>query len=211
MSGWILVSSVLPSPPSIWCSIRRRNRCTAGTPTRSAIRAGRELLGDARAADAPFADDLAAEIPHLLRLEGLLERPRNLRNCHRDLWADNILTTSDGICVIDWENCGLEDPSYEIPMILFEFGAGDRGRTVDLYQCYLDAGGPGRVDGFGSFSMVIAQFGHFWESAVTSYTAPGATEEEKTRSVDRVAELLSLPLRVEHLEEILDAIAGIAD
>ena len=142
-----------------------------------------QLLGDARAADAPFADDLAAEIPHLLRLEGLLERPRNLRNCHRDLWADNILTTSDGICVIDWENCGLEDPSYEIPMILFEFGAGDRGRTVDLYQCYLDAGGPGRVDGFGSFSMVIAQFGHFWESAVTSYTAPGATEEEQTRSV----------------------------
>lgn len=165
-----------------------------------------EVLADARAAGAPFADDLELEIPHLLRLENLLEPPRRLQNCHRDLWADNVLPTSDGVCVIDWENCGLEDPSYEIPMILFEFGAGDQARTADLYRCYLDAGGPGRVDRYGSFSMVIAQFGHFWESAVTAYLTPGATASERTRSLDRVAELLTPALRVAHLDEILDAI-----
>src|SRR4051794_4469923 len=44
-----------------------------------------ELLAEARAADAPFADDLAAETPHLLQLEDLLEPPRFLQNCHRDL------------------------------------------------------------------------------------------------------------------------------
>lgn len=166
-----------------------------------------ELLADARAARAPFADDLAAEIPHLVRLEGLLEPPGNLQNCHRDLWADNILPVSDGVCVIDWENCGLEDPGYEVPMALFEFGGGDRGRTADLYRSYRDAGGPARVDRYGSFSMVIAQFGHFWESAVTSFSAPGATEEEKARSLDRIAESLQTPLRVDHLDEILEAIA----
>jgi hypothetical protein len=34
-------------------------------------------------------------------------------------------------------------------MALFEFGGGDRSRTADLYGSYLDAGGPGRVDGYG--------------------------------------------------------------
>ena len=166
-----------------------------------------QLLVAAQAAGAPFADDLAAEIPHLLRLEGLLEPPRELQNCHRDLWADNILPTSEGVCVIDWENCGLEDPGYEIPMSLFDFSTGDPSRTADIYRSYLDAGGPGRVDRYGSFSMVIAQFGHFWESAISSYSAPGAREDEKARSLDRVAELLATPLRVHHLDEMLDAIA----
>ena len=169
-----------------------------------------ELLAGARAAAAPFADDLAAEIPHLLRLEALLEPPRILQNCHRDLWADNVLPVADGVCVIDWESCGLEDPSYEIPMALFEFGAGDRRRTADVYAAYVDAGGPGRVDRYGSFSMVIAQFGHFWESAVATYAAVDATDADRQRSSDRVAEAVRTPLRVEHLDEVLDAIGSAA-
>ena len=52
--------------------------------------------------------------------------------------------------------------------------------------------------------MLIAQFGHFWESAITSYAAPGASTV-KTRSLDRATELLNQPLRVTHLEQILDA------
>ncbi|HEY5846603.1 MAG TPA: phosphotransferase [Microlunatus sp.] len=169
-----------------------------------------ELLADARKAAAPFADDLGAEIPHLLRLEGLLEPPKNLQTCHRDLWADNLLPAVDGVCVIDWESCGLEDPSYEIPMALFEFGAGDRGRTADVYSSYVDAGGPGRVDRYGSFSMVIAQFGHFWETAVATYAAADATDADRQLSSDRVAEAVRTPLRVEHLDEVLDAIGSVA-
>jgi Ser/Thr protein kinase RdoA (MazF antagonist) len=168
-----------------------------------------QLLATARAVAAPFADDLAAEVPHLLRLEGLLEAPENLQNCHRDLWADNILPTSAGVCVIDWESCGLEDPSHEIPMALFEFGGGDRGRTADLYRSYVDAGGPGRVDSYGAFSMVIAQFGHFWESAVATYVSAESTDEDKARALDRIAEAVRTPLRVEHLDDVLAALAGV--
>jgi hypothetical protein len=29
-------------------------------------------------------------------LDSLLEVPRNLQNCHRDLWADNVLPTTGG-------------------------------------------------------------------------------------------------------------------
>jgi Ser/Thr protein kinase RdoA (MazF antagonist) len=167
-----------------------------------------QLLSDAKAGGAPFADALAAEIPSLVRLEGFLEPPTNLQSCHRDLWADNIVpTTGGGVCVIDWENCGLEDPAHEIPMVLLDFGTPDLGRAAALYLSYLDAGGPARVTGYGSFTMVIAQFGHFWESAVRAYVSPNATGGDKAHSLDRVAELLTTPLRVDHIEEMLDTVA----
>jgi Ser/Thr protein kinase RdoA (MazF antagonist) len=169
-----------------------------------------QLLDDARAAAAPFADVLAAEITELLRLEALIEPPTNLQSCHRDLWADNILPTpTGGVCVIDWENCGLAAPAQEIPMAMIDFAFGDQRRVAELYLSYVEAGGPGRVSGYGSFTMVIAQFSHFWESAIIAYLATNAAEAAKAHSLDRIAELLSPPLRVAHLEEMLDTIASI--
>jgi hypothetical protein len=73
---------------------------------------------------------------------------------------------------------------------------------------YIAAGGAGGVTGYGSFTMVIAQFSHFWESAITAYLSTNAAEV-KAHSLDRIAELLNLSLRVEHLEEMLDTIASI--
>jgi aminoglycoside phosphotransferase (APT) family kinase protein len=168
-----------------------------------------QLLDDAKAAAAPFADVLAAEITELLRLEALIEPPTNLQSCHRDLWADNILPTpTGGVCVIDWENCGQADPAQEIPMAMIDFAFGDQRRLAELYLSYVEVGGPGRVSGYGSFTMVIAQFSHFWESAITVYLATNAAEA-KAHSLDRIAELLNPPLRVAHLEEMLDTIASI--
>jgi len=168
-----------------------------------------ELLQDSKAAGAPFAETLDAEISELLRLEALIEPPTNLQNCHRDLWADNILPTPTGeVCVIDWENCGLADPAQELPMAMIDFASGDHRRSVELYASYVAAGGPARVSGYGSFTMVIAQFGHFWEAAITAYLATDALED-KAHNLDRIAELLNPPLRVVQLEEMLDAVACI--
>jgi aminoglycoside phosphotransferase (APT) family kinase protein len=168
----------------------------------------RQLLEESKIAEAPFADALDSEITELLRLETLMEPPMNLQSCHRDLWADNMLPTpTGGLCVIDWENCGLADPAQELPMAMIDFGLGDQRRIAELYLSYLEAGGPARISGFGSFTMVIAQFGHFWESAITTYLATD-TREERAHSLDRIAELLNPPLRVTHLEEMLDTIAS---
>jgi len=168
-----------------------------------------ELLDAAIAADAPFAEALDAEIIELLRLEALMEPPAKLQSCHRDLWADNILPTpAGGVYVIDWENCGLADPAQELPMAMIDFAFGDQRRLAELYLCYVEAGGPGRVTGYGSFTMVIAQFSHFWELAITTYLSTSAAEV-KGHSLDRIAELLNLQLRIEHLEEMLDTIATI--
>jgi len=168
-----------------------------------------ELLDAAIAADAPFAEALDAEIIELLRLEALMEPLAKLQSCHRDLWADNILPTpAGGVCVIDWENCGLADPAQELPMAMIDFAFGDQRRLAELYMSYVEAGGAGRVTGYGSFTMVIAQFSHFWESAITAYLSTNAAEV-KAHSLDRIAELLKPSLRVAHLEEMLDTIASI--
>jgi Ser/Thr protein kinase RdoA (MazF antagonist) len=168
-----------------------------------------QLLDEAKAADAPFVEALDAEITELLRLESLIEPPKNLQSCHRDLWADNILPTpTGGLCVIDWENCGLADPAQELPMAMIDFAFGDRRRVAELYLSYMEAGGSARISGYGSFTMVIAQFGHFWESAITGYLSTNAGDV-KAHSLDRIAELLNPPLRVAHLEEMLDIVASI--
>jgi thiamine kinase-like enzyme len=168
-----------------------------------------QLLDEAKAADAPFAAALAEEIPQLLRLEAFIKPPANLQICHRDLWADNILPRpAGGVCVIDWENCGLADPAQELPMAMIDFAFDDQQRIAELYLSYVEAGGPARINGYGSFTMVIAQFGHFWESAITAYLSANAPEA-KAHSLDRIAELLNPPLRVRHLEEMLDTIASV--
>lgn len=90
-----------------------------------------ELNRDLQAVGAPFAAAFAAEIPMLIKLESLIEAPRNLQSCHRDLFADNILPTPDGgACVIDWENCGLEDPSHELAVVLYDFCFASESRSA---------------------------------------------------------------------------------
>ena len=54
-----------------------------------------QLLDDANAAAAPFAEALDAEITELLRLEALIVPPTNLQSCHRDVWADNTPADTD--------------------------------------------------------------------------------------------------------------------
>ena len=163
-----------------------------------------ELVASLRAHRAPFADALAELRDELVALEGLLAPPRDLQVCHRDLWADNVRGTSTGsLCVIDWENGGLADPNQELAIVLFEFGLGDELRARDLYDAYLGAGGPGRIEGTGDFSMLIAQLGHITEHACTRWLQPGASEAERARAADRVGEYTSRPVTREAIERLL--------
>jgi Ser/Thr protein kinase RdoA (MazF antagonist) len=159
------------------------------------------------ASNAPFADGFAEVLPMLIGLEELM-RPRSyLQNCHRDLFADNILPMAGGgICVIDWENCGLEDPSQELGVVIFDFAASSPERAKRLHDAYIDAGGPGRLSGPGSFSMLIAQFGHFYESAANEWLDPASSQEDRAHAVSRFDELFRNPLTTDRIDAILDAV-----
>ena len=113
-------------------------------------------------------------------MEALLEAPSNLQTCHRDLFADNILrTAAGGLCVIDWENSGLADPTHELAVVLIEFAGGDVARARRLYQAYIEADGPGRLDRPGQFSMAIAQLGHLGERACRLWLDPAEDRSRK--------------------------------
>ena len=166
-----------------------------------------ELVGLLRAAGAPFAHRLAAARDELVALEDWIEPPENLQSCHRDLWADNLLPTAvGGVCVIDWENSGLADPSQELGCVLFEFAGDDPARARALYASYLGHGGPGRVERPGQFSMLIAQLGHIGEIACRDWLEPNPRSPDRDDSADWFAEFVDRPHDRRVLETILDAI-----
>ena len=145
----------------------------------------------------------------IVAVEALLEAPRDLQTCHCDLWADNVLGTPAGsVCVIDWENCGPADPSQELGMVLFEFGSEDARRARALYEAYLDAGGTGRIDRPGNFSMAIAQTGHIAEMDCEAWLSADASESERERRVTRVNEFTSRALTRAVIDDLLTAVAS---
>ena len=158
-------------------------------------------------AGAPFAVRLGALRDELVALEEWIEPPEELRPCHRDLWADNLLGTEDGgVCVIDWENSGPADPSHELGCVLFEFGRSDTGRARALTDAYGEAGGPGRVSRHGHFSMLIAQLGHITEIAASDWLRPNTRSPDRADSAAWVSEVLDEPHTRELLESLLAAV-----
>ncbi|WP_341361045.1 phosphotransferase [Georgenia sp. M64] len=167
-----------------------------------------DLLQRLRAGGAPFAGRLAALRDELVALESWIEPPRTLRTCHRDLWADNLLPTTDGLCVIDWEEAGPADPSNELAAVLFEFARTDPGRVRALLAAYEDAGGPGRVERPGHFTMLIAQLGHITEVAAEDWLAPNVRSPDRADSAAWVGEVLDEPHTRRVLRSLLRAAAG---
>ncbi|HEY7478184.1 MAG TPA: aminoglycoside phosphotransferase family protein [Actinomycetota bacterium] len=167
-----------------------------------------ELVAAVRAADAAFAEPLAAYRDELVAMEALLEPPRDLITCHRDLWADNVRATPDGsLAVIDWENGGLADPSQELALVLFEYADADAHRAEALSRAYRDAGGPGHVRDRGAFAMVIAQLGHIAEWALERWLEaeePG----ERDRLAALIGEVLDRPLTIAAIDQLVEAVGS---
>jgi hypothetical protein len=153
---------------------------------------------------APFANDVAATVPELVALEAVLgEPPKALRTCHRDLWADNLRRRVDGgLCVFDFDNAGLTDPSQELALVLVEYATADPSRTKTIQVAYADAGGPGRVDGPADFSLPIAQLGHILEAACRGWLA-AATDEDRADKEAWAREYLDRPLTRSVIDALL--------
>jgi GrpB-like predicted nucleotidyltransferase (UPF0157 family) len=162
-----------------------------------------ELVETLRARRAPFADELDALLPELVALEAHLgSPPRELRTCHRDLWADNVRRTRDGgLCVFDFDNAGLADPSQELAAVLVEYGA-EPGRAGAIRAAYEDAGGPGRVERPTDFAMVIAQLSHILVEGCRRWLA-ATTDAERADNESWVREFVDQPLTRERIAALL--------
>jgi Ser/Thr protein kinase RdoA (MazF antagonist) len=169
------------------------------------------LVERLREAEAPFAGRLAALRDELVALESWLEPPATLQTCHRDLWADNVLpTTQGGVCVIDWENSGPADPGQELACVLFEFGRSDPGRARALMSAYASAGGPATVARPGHFSMLIAQLGHIGQIAAMDWLEPNVRSPDQAGAAAWIGEILDEPHTRTVLAALLDVVCGMA-
>ena len=153
-----------------------------------------ELVKPLRGRGAPFADELDALLPELVALEAYLGGPpRELRTCHRDLWADNVRRTQDGgLCVFDFDNAGLADPSQELAAVLVEYGA-EPGRAALIRAAYAEAGGPGRVEHATDFAMAIAQLSHILVEGCRRWLLAD-TDADRADNEGWVREFLDRPL-----------------
>jgi hypothetical protein len=163
-----------------------------------------ELVSLLRARHAPFADELDALVPELVAMEALLGAPpRDLRTCHRDLWADNLRRVRDGdLCVFDFDNAGLADPSQELALILVEYCAADVRRAGVIRAAYAEAGGPGRVEGPADFAMPIAQLSHILAEGCRRWLA-ATTDAERADNEGWVREFVDQPLTRAVIEALL--------
>ena len=162
-----------------------------------------ELVRVLRARHAPFADELDALVPELLAMEAHLGRaPRALRTCHRDLWADNVACASGRLCVFDFDNAGLADPSQELALLLVEYGTADPRRAGVIRAAYAEAGGPGRVEAPTDFAMPIAQLSHILTEGCRRWL--GATSDaERSDNEGWVREFVDRPLTRTLIEALL--------
>ena len=164
------------------------------------------LVDDLTEAGAPFTEELAARLDELVALERLIEPPTELWTCHRDLFADNVLATADGgVCIIDWENSGLADPSQELAVLLFEFAGHDTRRAGDLYGAYREFGGPGVVTRPESFSMAVAQLGNIGRYAARQWLAD-TRRDQRERNAARVEEFLRDGITLSMIDLLLEAV-----
>jgi Ser/Thr protein kinase RdoA (MazF antagonist) len=163
-----------------------------------------ELVTALRRRSAAFADELASLVPELVALEADLGNPpRALRTCHRDLWADNVRRArTGGLCVFDFDNAGLADPSQELAQVLVEYGDADPARAAAIRAVYAEAGGPGRVDGPTDFAMAIAQLGHILEEGCRRWLV-ARTDAERADNEAWVREVLDRPLTRRVIEALL--------
>jgi Ser/Thr protein kinase RdoA (MazF antagonist) len=166
------------------------------------------LTSAARIAGAPFADQLAARRDDLVALDALVVPPGPTRTCHRDLWSDNLRATAGGgLCLIDWEDCGLADPTMELALVLWEFGRTDPVRARTLHDAYVETGGPGRVRARSDFSMLIAQLGHIGARACADWLG-AETEDARAFAASWFAEFVEDPHTIGQIDGLLDAIGS---
>lgn len=166
-----------------------------------------ELVRRLSAGGAPFAGRLADLRDELVGLESWLEPPRDLQVCHCDLWADNVLPTTDGdVCVVDWDNSGPADPHHELGCALFEFARSDPGRVRELVAAYREAGGPAAVERRGHFTMLIAQLGHITELAACDWLEPNRRSPRREDAEAWISEVFDDP----HTRAVLDRLLAAA-
>ncbi len=159
-------------------------------------------------AGAPFAAALREQAQAFLAQAELFLAPSRVQLCHRDLWEDNVRPAAGGLCVIDWDNCGPADAVQEVGVALAGYAGGDPHRARRLAVAYRAHGGGSLPSEPGHFTMAMAQFAHFAETAAARWLN-AVDEPARARAEAWFREGYDEPFELEQIERVIDAVTGL--
>ncbi|WSQ09377.1 phosphotransferase [Streptomyces sp. NBC_01231] len=85
--------------------------------------------------------------------------PGGLVTSHLDMQPQNVLVGPAGPVLLDWDNAGTVSAERELARAVYVWAGGNDFRADSarrLVRAYREAGGPGVIQGVGSFSMLFA-------------------------------------------------------
>ena len=170
-------------PASTASTSRARSASTPGTRNPSGAARWSELVSALRARRAPFADELDALVPELIAMEAFLGGPPRAPPdlSPRPLGRQRPPHVHDGgLCVFDFDNAGLADPSQELALILVEYCTRIRGRAGSDPRRVRGGGRTRARRGPTDFAMPIAQLSHIVAEAADAGWRPRRTTSGAT-------------------------------
>ena len=108
------------------------------------------------------AADRNAAGQHLAVVESA-SAPANLRCCHNDLVAENIIS-APAVRFLDWEYACDNDPLFDVAVVVAHHGLSDRQAGVLLDACFDGDGGPYR-ERLGSQVRLYDSLNWLWAAA----------------------------------------------
>ncbi len=171
--------------------------------------AWRWMEGEAREAEAPFAEALTAALPGLIELVGTA-RPEGFTGpcvlSHCDLNAGNIWTGQGGLALIDWEHAGDIPPLWELGAGLVTWAIGPEG-AVDAGAANALARGYGAACALDIGVFAGAVSAHLnWSLNRAHAALTHRDADERARAADEACKLFATPLGVNQLNLLLDAL-----
>jgi Ser/Thr protein kinase RdoA (MazF antagonist) len=176
----------------------------------------RPLVDAALTADAAWAPELAARLPHIEAITALAAPADTaaMITCHRDLHPDNVLVIDDGtvdagqLAVIDWDNLGPADPSRELVRVLldwfFDNETLDTRAVRDMLVAYHATGAPGRIahDACGLAISSRLNFLHRQVHIALDVAAEERHRDWAVREIDEALRILPTPTVLARLTEL---------
>ena len=172
----------------------------------------RDVLDRARQSGRPWAELLASRIAQLVSLGTIVGSlsDDHLSVLHTDLQPKNVLVTSAGFALLDWDDAALCSRDHILARALVEWltpGGVHLDAIMRFMRAYRSRGGRGSIDGLSDFVYAAAAFlNHVYEIATSDPSDHGDRDD----STQLVAAALTNPLDLATLEHVLDRVRAVS-
>lgn len=166
------------------------------------------LAGRARSMRLGWGQALENALPRIERLVASLpeDRPMSLPiYCHHDMNPQNILLTTDGPCLVDWDDAGPAYPERELLGTLYSWGSEDPRLAAEMATAY---GMDGQAVGYGAYRELVAGNTNYIKVQAELALDPDTAGDMRRRADDVVARAIAGLPAPEQLTALLNVVLG---